>query len=461
MTSDKTQSDDINTTTNQNESNNEDEILRKNLKPNPTEKQVIAVIKRIYGDEQVTILQHLESYDDCNYLVQIGPSDTDSQPTKYLAKFYNGVESAAFIKASVESHSKSSIHLHSSIFSHLNLPQYQVTTSLPRTNTSLPSSPSMKQVHLLPVVSESDSPIPLFVQLLHWIEGTPMSAINPLPLETIAQAGQYLGKTCHALDALSKENESARMAAKKYHAWDGRNTLDLTKFLMYIKDERRRSIVQSVLDSFREEFGDSVSGGGDKEEEMKSVFRMGILMGDYNDANIITDTNGNISGVIDFGDTVYSWRVLDISIAMAYAMLSSYGKCNRSISAAAAMLRGFHSIYPLTDIERKHLRLLMAIRLSCSVTLGAYSYSKNPENKYLLFHSEPAWKTLELIWMGVGGDGDGGKSSNDMASTLSHVFDVACDNYNASSTSLPIDCSDISFPDPNVPDLMKNIRVAR
>eukprot|EP00957_Ditylum_brightwellii_P105095 8010386-Ditylum_brightwellii.AAC.1 len=83
---------------------------------------------------------------------------------------------------------------------------------------------------------------------------------------------------------------------------------------------------------------------------------------------------------------------------MTYAMLSVYGRANRGLSAAAAMLRGFHSIYPLTSHEQKHLRLLIAARLSCSATLGAYSYHMNPSNKYLLLHAEPAWTALDLIW---------------------------------------------------------------
>lgn len=89
---------------------------------------------------------------------------------------------------------------------------------------------------------------------------------------------------------------------------------------------------------------------------------------------------------------------------MAYAMVSVYGKTGRAASAAAGFLRGFHSAYPLKQEERQHLVLLMACRLACSVTLGAYSYQKNPENKYLLFHAEPgmctnlSWFTSFLFW---------------------------------------------------------------
>ena len=61
-----------------------------------------------------------------------------------------------------------------------------------------------------------------------------------------------------------------------------------------------------------------------------------------------------------------SWRILELSIAMAYSMLSVYGKKNRSISAAAAVLRGFNSVNPLSELERRHLILLVSSRLACS-----------------------------------------------------------------------------------------------
>ena len=66
-----------------------------------------------------------------------------------------------------------------------------------------------------------------------------------------------------------------------------------------------------------------------------------------------------------------------MSVAMTYAMISSYGKGKRSISAACAVLRGFHHKYPLTNDERKHLQLLIACRLALSATMGNYSYKQN------------------------------------------------------------------------------------
>jgi inosine triphosphate pyrophosphatase len=226
-------------------------------------------------------------------------------------------------------------------------------------------------------------------------------------------------------------------ASHRHHAWDGKNTIEIRNYTHCIHDERRRKMVESILDAFQHEIIDA-----------NVQFRTGILQADFNDANILVDSDCKVSGVIDFGDSVCSWRVLDISVAMAYAMLSAYGKNGRAISAASTMLRGFNSIYPLQDVERKHLHLLVTCRLACSATLGAFSYQQNPENTYLLLHSEPAWRTLELIW---GYDADHRVS---IKASVDRMFDVACSNVDTSDYC----CTDLALPDPYIVDCLSVVR---
>jgi Ser/Thr protein kinase RdoA (MazF antagonist) len=92
-----------------------------------------------------------------------------------------------------------------------------------------------------------------------------------------------------------------------------------------------------------------------------------------------------------------SWRVADVAIAMAYAAVSAFGKA-RPVQAAACLLKGFVEEYPLLDVEARHLLPIAAGRLAISVTLGAYSYQKDPSNQYLLIHAEPAWTALRTLW---------------------------------------------------------------
>jgi len=125
---------------------------------------------------------------------------------------------------------------------------------------------------------------------------------------------------------------------------------------------------------------------------------------------------------------------------MAYAMVSNYGKSNRSLSAAAGMLRGYNAVYPVTKLERQHLRLLMACRLACSVTLGAYSYQQNPLNKYLLIHAEPAWKALELLWP------YDEERREKIGEAVNRLFDQAC-LYSDPREKI-VTCYDLVIPDP-------------
>ncbi len=142
-----------------------------------------------------------------------------------------------------------------------------------------------------------------------------------------------------------------------------------------------------------------------------------------------------------------------MTTAMAYALLTSYGKGKRSISAACAILRGFHHKYPLTPDERKHLRLLMTCRLAMSAIMGAYSYKQNPENHYLLLHSKPAWEALHLVW-GMDGKGQGGKT----AEVVEKAFKIACDDIRVSDDSSVPEFMDVSFPDPPIADPFASAR---
>ena len=264
-----------------------DEVRRKLLKPKPTSEQVTDAIQKTFSCSQVSIIKELESYDDCNYCVQV-------DGTKYLAKVYNGVESASYIRTSATDYSGeklSSIHLYLDIFQHLNQKQYGIVTSLPFCPSTIPSPVS---IHELPVTSQEHSPAPLALLLLTWVEGSTMSSAKTLPIESLADAGRYLGNVCLALDDLTNQNPDACRTADRYHAWDGKNTLDLQDFVHCIQDERRRKLVQNVLDSFREQL---------VECDDKPDFRKGILQADFNDANIIMNSEGKVSGVIDFGDT--------------------------------------------------------------------------------------------------------------------------------------------------------------
>lgn len=133
-------------------------------------------------------------------------------------------------------------------------------------------------------------------------------------------------------------------------------------------------------------------------------------------------------------------------------MLSVYAKPGRTFAAGAAFLRGFVSAYPLEAVELKHLHLLVASRLACSCTIGNYSFQQNPENTYLLLHSQPAWKALELLW------GYDHKRRSLVANSTKELFAKACSFVGNENADGVIDCTDLSFPDPQFKDVLSTLR---
>jgi Ser/Thr protein kinase RdoA (MazF antagonist) len=266
-----------------------EEEMRKLLKPCCTPDQVIGVLKKSYvgnGEQNVRIVKELESYDDKNYWVDING-------THYLVKVHNGVESNDLKELLKESsHEKSVIHLQNTMMEHLS--SAGISTSRPQnTLASEPSTPTPACFYPLPVVSREHSPCEVVVRLLRWVPGRTMASLKMLPLESIADAGCFLGRLRDKLDLLEADK---LVAAKRYHQWDGKNTRDLAEFVDCIKDERKRNMVTSILDAFQTELIDS---------GVADTFPQALIHGDYNDANILMDENSRVSGVIDFGDSVH------------------------------------------------------------------------------------------------------------------------------------------------------------
>ncbi len=117
------------------------------------------------------------------------------------------------------------------------------------------------------------------------------------------------------------------------------------------------------------------------------TLRQSALHNDLNDHNVLAgggDDNlytrrQRITGIVDFGDMVFGYTVGDLAIGAAYVCLSS----DDPLRSAAAMVRGYHAVFPLTDVEISALFGLIVLRLCTSAALAAHQGAQNPANSYL------------------------------------------------------------------------------
>ena len=156
-----------------------------------------------------------------------------------------------------------------------------------------------------------------------------------------------------------------------------------------LKDEKRIQLIEDGLQRFSTEVL----------PRLESLPKQ-VIHGDWNEHNILAsqDANGEfcITGFLDIGDTINSYRVLDVAIAMMYFchLENALGSMS-PIEAAGCVLAGYQSVFPLSEVEFDMLHASMAARFCQSLVYGAYMYTLYPENEYLLFSAAKGWKIFE------------------------------------------------------------------
>eukprot|EP00756_Hemistasia_phaeocysticola_P058067 Hpha_TRINITY_DN34681_c0_g1::TRINITY_DN34681_c0_g1_i1::g.21080::m.21080/K18201/AGPHD1; hydroxylysine kinase len=348
----------------------EDERARKKARPEFTAGPVGEHVKQAYGLNLAKELRILNSYDDQNFLA------VTSAGVKLLVKVHNGVESG------------DQSYLAGQTALYRRLKEHQI-------GAPYPVSPLVCDAATAVSTLEGSGEWNHAVRVLEWVDGTPLSDTGGITPEDMSAAGEFLAGMRGALDGFDHPG------LHRPHMWDLRHTLMLRQFSAGLKGEEAE-MVEEVLARF-------------EAAEVLHELPFGILQGDYNDANIVMRPGGGVSGVIDFGDCVYSWRLIDHAVGAAYMCINiaTPGRTNPGfpegdiLAAASAFITAALRASPtLTTAEKEALPLLCTCRLAASATMGSYSYQRsleeNPDmapeqREYLLFHARPAWSALRFV----------------------------------------------------------------
>ena len=245
---------------------------------------------------------------------------TDSAGEKFVLKIANGLESRAFLEAE------------SAVLKHVG------------------SRVSFCQSPVSGVVTVGGA---YFARLVRYLPGVPLAQIRQTP-ELLCDLGRKLGQLDHAL------SDFDHAAVHRNFHWDLANG-------------------NSIIDEFAP-LVENATLVSQCRVEFKSGLRRSVIHGDANDYNVLVDPERMIvTGLLDFGDMVYSYTVGDLAIAIAYVVLDKADPR----AAANEVIKGYTSEFELLDEELEMLWPLVRLRLAMSVCIAAYQLRQRPENEYL------------------------------------------------------------------------------
>ena len=250
------------------------------------------------------------------------------------------------------------------------LPQRQLPRIIPTTNGQPFTS-----------VTANDG-LARFVWLLTFVKGTVLAQARPQSLELLHSVGRLLGEIDEALAGFSHPDASRELK------WDSSRALWIREFIPHVGDAHRRKLVEHFLGLFESQV-----------IPVMSNLRRSVIYGDANDYNVLVSDPWpqprEAVAVIDFGDMHHGLTVSESAIASAYAILGK--RKTDLLPAAAAVVSGYHSAYPLQELELEVLYALIGMRLAVSVVNSAYRKTLKPDDAYVTVTEAPAWDALERL----------------------------------------------------------------
>ena len=217
-----------------------------------------------------------------------------------------------------------------------------------------------------------------FVRLVTWLPGRAFGETRRRSTSLLADLGRSVGEMARALATFDHP------ALHRPFQWDLAHAPALiADRLSLVPDALLRRLLESCLAVHR-----------DTVVPRLASLRRSVIHGDVNDYNVLVDARTQrVTGIVDFGDMVFSHTVNDLAIAMAYAALGTPDP----VGAAAAVAAGYHAVDPLTDDEIAVLYALMCLRLCLSVCVAATQQAERPGVEYLGISQGPIRETLPKL----------------------------------------------------------------
>ncbi|KAG8038925.1 hypothetical protein G9C98_003232 [Cotesia typhae] len=336
-------------------------VIERKIRPVVSDEIAIKLVEKLYG-LKVKNIQELNSYDDKNYRILCDPEFENPHLKKinhegYVLKIMN----------SIDSKDKSCIEGQNEMMLYLN--KCNITCSVPIKNIhgSYYSLEKLKNEDIAEHI----------VRLLVFCPGEILYNVKVMK-ELLFDVGKFVATLNEVLRGFSHSSFKNRT-----HLWSLMEVPRLRDYLFVIKDESDKVLLGDIIKRFEKD----VIGNLNRLDK-------GMIHGDLNEQNILINPEQNkVIGIIDFGDTQYSYLIFELAINLCYMIIQA-----RDIEAGKYIINGYRSKRKLSNFEKSILKTAVCARLCQSLIYGIYSHLNEPENNYLTVTQKPGWKIIRELW---------------------------------------------------------------
>ena len=238
--------------------------------------------------------------------------------------------------------------------------------------------PSLSGDHISPLCDRDNNSY--HARLLTFVHGTFLVDREPHSQPMLESIGEALATMDKAL------TDFRHPGAQRKLQWDLINANEVAPLTVHLASPAQRRLAAYFFQQFEMMIM----------PKLKTLPRS-VIHNDANEHNLLIGPEksgaARLSGIIDFGDLVYTHTLFEPAIAIAYAMLGKQDP----LEAAAAVIRGYNRTLPFAADEIELLFHLACTRLATSVTLSNFDQKQQPENDYLTISAQPAWDVLDKL----------------------------------------------------------------
>jgi 4-aminobutyrate aminotransferase-like enzyme/Ser/Thr protein kinase RdoA (MazF antagonist) len=302
-------------------------------------------ILKTYFEIEATEIKRIDGYDNVNYLVK-------SHDSKYIFKTY-AYKPEVYDLACAES---------------------DILTALGNGRFPRPiKSRDGDAVKIIEIHGQR-----LIIRLLSFLEGDFFSEVPHTP-DLFESFGSFLAR----MELQLRHLRNYVIESRKFE-WDLQHLYLNEPYIQDIPDPHDKKVVNYFMQQYRELVVPALPR-----------LRKSLIHNDGNDRNVLV-TDGNVSGIIDFGDVAYAPLINELAVAITYAIMDK----SDPLQWARHILKAYHQILPLLPEETDLLYYLLAGRLCLSVCNSAHSKKLDPGNDYIAVSEQSAW-TLLHRWLEI------------------------------------------------------------